>query len=62
MIRGFQFLPHDSYLFALPNRIDLPYYGEAFTSSIVTEGMKNVKRAYRSALEAGWPPANLSLD
>lgn len=56
-----EFLPFDPYLFHLPNRIDLPLYDDGYNSSMVTEGMKNLESAYRSALDAGWPPTSLSV-
>jgi len=57
-----EFLPFDEFLFHLPNRIDLPMFSESFSSSMVTEGMKNLERAYRVALEAGTPDSALKLN
>ena len=61
VIRKLEFLPLDPYLFHLPLRIDLPLYDTAYNSSMVTEGMKNLESAYRSALDAGTPVSMLSL-
>ena len=60
-IQGIEFLPFDPYLFHLPLRIDLPLYDPGYNSSMVTEGMKNLESAYRSALETGTPVADLML-
>jgi len=61
-IKGMEFLPFDEFLFHLPVPVDLPQYDPALPSNMVTEGMKNLESAYRSALAAGIPPNDLALD
>jgi hypothetical protein len=54
-------LPQDNYLFCLPLRIDLPFFGKNFHSKVVTSGMKNIAAAYESAIAAKWAPERLLL-
>lgn len=60
-IGGVNVIPQDRYLFYLPLRIDLPLYGDKYESGIVTNGMKHLKVAYTSAIEAGVDPTSLVL-
>ena len=48
------FIPKDFYLFLhLPLRPDLVHYEGGFHSAIITKGVKDIKAAYVSAIEAG---------
>ncbi len=60
-IGGVNLIPQDRYLFYLPLRIDLPLYGTRYESGIVTNGMKHLKVAYKSAIDAGTDPTSLVL-
>jgi len=62
VVNGHEFLPFDEFLFHLPNQIDLPQYDPGYTSSMVTEGKKNLENAYRSAMAAGATVESLSLE
>jgi hypothetical protein len=54
-------LPQDRYLYSLPLRNDLPFFGKGYHSKVVTSGMKNIVAAYESAIAANWAPERLVL-
>lgn len=60
-IGGVNLIPQDRYLIYLPLRIDLPLYGPRYESGIVTNGMKHLKVAYKSAIDSGVDPTSLVL-
>lgn len=51
VLDGYPILQKDPYMSYLPLRIDLPLYGPKYESGTVNAGMKNIKRAYRSAID-----------
>ena len=59
VLNGVEIIPQDKYMFYLPLRIDLPLYGVKYESGTVTQGMKNLKSAYVSAVQAGINPDTL---
>jgi hypothetical protein len=53
-INGVQVIQPDEYMQQhLPNRNDLPYFGDRFIPSVVTNGIKHIKSAYESAFYDG---------
>jgi len=61
IIDNAEYIPADKYLLNLPVRIDLPLFDTAYTSKSITNYMKNLKNAYKSAIEAGWTREKLQL-
>lgn len=52
-VDGYPVISRDPFMDHLPNRNDLPYFGERFVPAVVTRGIKNMRTAYEMAHSVG---------